>query len=121
MKRSQAKRHGSTHVVHSSQNMYLSDVPVKICGTRARLKSYVTREAIPTLPISSRSIFFGFGRVTLFFFPLSVYFGPASRSNLPALGPRHARNFLGFTPALFTRDLSYECVRLLCASPVSHA
>ena len=31
-------------------------------------------------------------------FPPTLYFGPASRPTLPALGLRHAPNVLGFTP-----------------------
>ena len=37
------------------------------------------------------------------FCQLSVYFGPTARSFFPALGPRHARNALGFTPLPLSR------------------
>ena len=49
------------------------------------------------------------------FCPVSVYFGPASRSIFRALWPCHARNFLGFTHppppsplSIFTCDVNYE-------------
>ena len=83
------------------------------CVTRAA--AFLRANFTPHPPRSSRTIFFGFGRVTLF---LTIDFGTASRSIFPDLGPRHARNFLGFTltpitPSLVTRGVIYKWAQIL--------
>ena len=62
---------------------------------------------LPTSPCVTLDFFRILPRHAVFC-SLSVYFGPASRSILTLLGPRHARFFSNLPPPLVTRDAIYE-------------
>ena len=71
---------------------------------RLALTSRVTRHVFDRIPPPLRNApLFSDLVASRCFYPLSVYFVPASRSILPALGWHHDRSFLGFTPCPLSR------------------
>ena len=91
------KLHLSGPTLRSFADFYINDFST----VKGSFTNYDTRDAAlfwqrSTPSLWSRRIFFRFGRATLDFCPLAQYCGPASRSILHFLGPRHARNYLGF-------------------------